>query len=87
MKTSNTSSEKCYAESNSPQKEFENDPECTVTNSSQKASISPNLSEYSDTKPRSSADTNTEGEDVDMDWNIKKPEAVATSDLSQSQSW
>ncbi len=67
MKTSNTSSEKCYAESNSPQKEFENDPECTVTDSSQKASISPNLSEYSDTKPRSSADTNTDGEDVDMD--------------------
>ncbi len=87
MKTSNTSSEKCYAESNSPQKEFENDPECTVTNSSQKASISHNLSEYSDTKPRSSADTNTDGEDVDMDWNIKKPEAVAPSDLSQSQSW
>ncbi|XDV14604.1 hypothetical protein PO909_014834 [Leuciscus waleckii] len=52
---SNTSSEKCFAESNS----FENDSESTVTNSSQKESISPNLSEY--------ADTNKDGEDVDMD--------------------
>ncbi|RXN06388.1 homeobox unc-4-like protein [Labeo rohita] len=65
IQTSNTSSEKCYAESHSPQKEFENDSEST--NSSQKESISPNLSEYSDTKTRSSADTNTDGEDVDMD--------------------
>ncbi|XP_059409615.1 homeobox protein unc-4 homolog isoform X2 [Carassius carassius] len=67
MQNSNTSSERCYAESNSPQNEFENDSESTVTNSSQKESISPNLSEYSDTKPRRSADTNTDGEDVDMD--------------------
>lgn len=70
IQSSDTSSEKCFAESNSPQKEFENDSESTVTNSSQKESISPNLSEYSDTKTRSSADTNTDGEDVDMDWNI-----------------
>ncbi|XP_043097961.1 homeobox protein unc-4 homolog [Puntigrus tetrazona] len=62
--TSNTSSEKCYAESNSPRK-FENDSEST--NSSQKESTSPNLSEYSDAKTRGSADTNTDGEDVDMD--------------------
>ncbi|XP_077061392.1 homeobox protein unc-4 homolog [Siphateles boraxobius] len=63
IQASNTSSEKCFAESNS----FENDSESIVTNSSQKESVSPNLSEYSDTKTRSSADTNIDGEDVDMD--------------------
>ncbi|XP_067298207.1 homeobox protein unc-4 homolog [Pseudorasbora parva] len=63
IQTSNTSSEKGFAESNS----FENDSESIVTNASQKESISPNLSEYSDTKTRSSAETNSDGEDVDMD--------------------
>ncbi|XP_042590866.1 homeobox protein unc-4 homolog isoform X2 [Cyprinus carpio] len=67
ISTSNTSSEKCYAESNSPKNDFENDCESTVTNSSQKESISPKMSENLDTKTRSSADTNTDGEDVDMD--------------------
>ncbi|XP_059408108.1 homeobox protein unc-4 homolog isoform X1 [Carassius carassius] len=67
IQTSNTSSEKCYAESISPQNDFENDSESTVTNSSQQESISPKLSGNSYTKPRSSADTNTDGEDVDMD--------------------
>ncbi|KAG1961241.1 homeobox protein unc-4 [Pimephales promelas] len=63
IQSSNTSSEKCFSESNS----FENDSESIVTNSSQKESVSPNLSENSDSKPRSSADTNIDGEDVDMD--------------------
>ncbi|XP_073800628.1 homeobox protein unc-4 homolog isoform X1 [Danio rerio] len=67
IQSPSTSSEKCFSESNSPQKESENDSESTVTNSSQKESISANLSEYSDRKSRSSADTNTDGEDVDMD--------------------
>lgn len=69
IQSSDTSSEKCFAEAISPQKEFENDSESIVTNSSQKESISPNPSEYSDTK-NCSPDTNTDGEDVDMDWNI-----------------
>ncbi|XP_056308301.1 homeobox protein unc-4 homolog [Danio aesculapii] len=67
IQSPSTSSEKCFSESNSPQKESENDSESTVTNSSQKESISANLSEYSDRKSRSSADTHTDGEDVDMD--------------------
>lgn len=50
-------SNKCFAESNS----FENDSESIATNSSQKESISPNLSEYADRI------TNKDGEDVDMD--------------------
>ncbi|XP_051983426.1 homeobox protein unc-4 homolog isoform X2 [Xyrauchen texanus] len=60
IQTLNTSSK-----SNSPQNEFAKESE--ATSSTQKESASPNLSEYSDTKTRSSADANTDGEDVDMD--------------------
>lgn len=62
-----TSSKKCLAQSNSPQNEFANESESTVTNCTQKESTSPDLSESSDAKTCSSADTHTDGEDVDMD--------------------
>lgn len=58
---------KCLAESNSPQNEFANKSESTVTNCTQKESTSTDLSESSDAKTCTSADTNTDGEDVDMD--------------------
>ncbi|TRY77673.1 hypothetical protein DNTS_017956 [Danionella cerebrum] len=60
--TKHSSNHKC-AEADAPK----NDTERTVTNSSQKESISPNPPDCSDTKTRTSADTNTDGEDVDMD--------------------